>query len=183
MNSSDAEILGIHNDSEHLQCLKGIQSTKSKSNDMLKMSIAYIAGLIEEKIEQSGRFNCGDCYDIFSDNDKLSGDIASNLSRTPCQSTFDICYTAHQYVQNLARDYNYTYERAKSDILREYNDETAYPNTNFEGHVSHKGYFIEFVITHFINIQATYIAKRVTLREEKILLRNKYRKLLHFSGV
>lgn len=149
---------------------------------MLKISIAYIAGKIEQKIEDLARFDCGDCYDLLSDNDKVP-EIETEGSRIPCQSTFDICYIAHKYVQNLARDYNYTYEKAKSDIFREINDENVYPNTNFEGHEMHQNYFIEFIVSNYINMQATYIAKRVTLKEQKIMLRNKFRKILHFQGL
>lgn len=169
-------------DSEDIERLDIIKA-KYKSSDALKMSIAYIAGKIEQQIELSGRFECGDCYDLFADNDKVSEAIASELTRTPCQSTFDICNIAHKYIQNLSRDYNYTYEIAKSDIFREFDEETAYPKTNFEGHELHRGYFIEFVVTHYMNIQATYIAKRVTLKEQTIMLRNKLRKIVHFRGM
>lgn len=66
-----------------------------KSNDMLKISIAYIAGTIENKIISSARFECGDCFDLFFVNDQYSGSFTSNNDRVPRQSTFDICEIAH----------------------------------------------------------------------------------------
>lgn len=156
-----------------------------ESNDLLKMSIAWDAATIEDQIEKLGRFECGDCYDLFSDNDQideLPESFASKFARLPRKSTFDICNTAHKYVQNLALDANYTYEAAKKDILHEYSSETAYPKTNFAGHEEHKYFIIEFITTKYIDMQATYIAKRVTLKEQKLLLRNKLRKIIHFAG-
>lgn len=156
-----------------------------KSSDTLKMSIAYIAGTIEDKIEKSGRFECGDCLDIFSDNDKISEIFTSEFNRMPCQSTFDICNIAYKYVQNLSLEANYTYEQARQDILREVDVSLAFSGTNFEGHESLKDYFIDFIICYYIQIQATYIAKKVTLEEQTLLLerndRNQ-RKYKHFSG-
>lgn len=168
-------------DSEHLERSNEIREN-FEPNEEMTLSIAYIAGTIEEQIEKMGRFECGDCFDLFSVNDKITVDISSKSNRAPCQSTFDICYVAHKYVQNLSQDYRYTFSNAKDDTLHEFDSETAFSKTNFEGHETHKDFFIEFILTRYIHVQATYIAKRVTLREQKILLRNKLRKFIHFSG-
>lgn len=151
-----------------------------KSNDLIKISIAYIAATIEEKIEENGRFECGDCYVIFSFNEKITDAFALKSNRRPCQSTFDVCEIAHKYVRNLSIDFNYTYEKAESDILREFDSATAYSNTNFEGNEPHRDFFISFIVKQYINIQATYVARRVTLKEQK-MYRNRYRKLVHFA--
>lgn len=146
------------------------------------MSIGYVAGTIETSIENSVRFECGDCFDLFTDNDKMLGNVALDNGRKPCQSTFDICFTTHKYVQCMARDAAYSFQQAKQDILHEIDNYVAYPNTNFEGHEEHKQYFIEFVVEKYVEIQATYPAKKITLNEQKMLLRNKYMKALHFMG-
>lgn len=70
---------------------------------------------------------------------------------------------------------------AKRDILREFDASTAFNKTNFEGHETHKMFLIEFIVTSYIRVQATYIAKRVTLEEKKII-GNKLRKIAHFAG-
>lgn len=148
---------------------------------MLKISIAYIASTIEKSIISSANFQCGDCYDLFFVNDKYSGISVSNTDSTPRQTTFDICEIAHKYVEYLAQDVSYTYAMAKADILREFDASTAFTNTNFEEHESHKDFLIEFIVTSYIRIQATYIAKRITLKEKQIM-GNKLRKLTHFAG-
>lgn len=153
-----------------------------KSNNLTKMSIAHIADIIEHRIEKSGRFKCGDCKDIFSDNDKLSEIFVTELKGIPCQSTFEICETAEKYVWNLSLDFNYTFGKAMNDILGAFDSQTAYSKTNFEGHETHKEYILRFIITEYVNISATYLAKTITLKEQKLLLRNSFRKLLQLNG-
>lgn len=170
-----------YDDPANIERLNEIQSN-FKSNDLTKMSIAHIADIIERRIERSGRFECGDCRDIFSDNEKLSETFVTELTSIPCQSTFDICETAEKYVWNLSLDFNYTFDNAMSDIWHEFDSQTAYSRTNFQGHETHKDYIVRFIITEYVNISATYLAKTITLKEQKLLLRNKYRKLVHFAG-
>lgn len=170
------------NELEQYERLNLIQSNY-KSNDLVKISVAFIASIIEDKIRKSASFDCGDCYDLLSDNDKIDETFQSECKTPPCQSTFEICYTTHKYVQNLASDAGYTYKNAKEDILIEFDENTAYPKTNFSGHETHKEFFINFIIEEYIQIQATYIAKRVTLNEQKIMWRHRTRKFCHFSGV
>lgn len=177
---SDSNI-GDIDEPANIERLNEIQGT-FKSNNLIKMSIAHIADTIERRIEKLGRFECGDCRDIFSDNEKLSDTFTTELKSIPCQSTFDICETAEKYVCNLSYDFNYTFDNAMSDILREFDSQTAYSKTNFEGHETHKDYIVRFIITEYVNISATYLAKTITLKEQKLLLRNKYRKLVHLAG-
>lgn len=151
-----------------------------ESNDLLKISTAYIASTIEEEIQKVGRFECRDCYDLFTDNEKIT--FASSLKHLPCQSTFDLCETAHKYVEYLASNGDYSYENAKADILREFNADTAYPSTNFELHEEHKDFFIDFICSSYIRIQASYVAARITQREQKFMAANYYRKRAHAAG-
>lgn len=178
--TSDSNVEDI-DETANIDRLNEIQSTY-KSNNLIKTSIAHIADLIERRIEKGGRFECGDCRDIFSDNEKLNDTFATGLHSTPCQSTFDLCETAEKYVRNLSLDFNYTFENAMSDIFVEFDSQTAYSRTDFEGHENHKDYILKFIATEYVNISATYIAKTITINEQKMLLRNKFRKLLHFAN-
>lgn len=172
----------IPDDSDHNEQLERIAKFGGKNVDgCTKISIAYIAGSIEERIRKSGRFECGDCFTMFDDNPILDGEFTSMLRAVPCQSTFDICEIAHKFVENIPLDFNYTFKQAMDDILRVVEAKDIYPNTNFQGHETHKQFFIEFIATNYIDIQATYIAKRVTLKEQTLALRNRYRKMLHLA--
>lgn len=176
-SDSNAEDLSEELSIEHLIRIKN----KYELNEMLALSIAYIASTIESAIISSGRFSCGDCYDLIFVNAQYSGSFVSNNSdRVPLQSIFDICAIGHKYVENLAQDASYTYNMAKRDILHEFDASTAFPETNFEGHEEQKAFLIEHIVTNYIRIQATYIAKRITLKEKQILTGNYYRKIAHF---
>lgn len=178
-NENEAISCDENCDEEQLERLQNVLKNY-ESNDLLRISTAYIASTIEEEIQEVGRFQCGDCYDLFTDNEKIT--FASSLKRMPCQSTFDLCETAHKYVEYLASNDDYSYENAKSDILREFNAETAYPSTNFEGHEEHKGFFIDFICSSYIRIQASYIAARITQKEQQFMAANYYRKRAHAAG-
>lgn len=174
---------GEDSDQDHIEQLERIEKFKGKNVDgCTKISIAHIAGSIEERIKKSGRFECGDCFTMFADNRKLVGDFTSKLRAVPCQSTFDICEIAHKFVENIPLDFNYTFKQAMDDIFHVIEGKVIYPNTNFDGHEMHKQFFVDFIATNYVDIQATYIAKRVTLKEQTLALRNRYRKMLHLAG-
>lgn len=169
-------------DSEQLEQLNVIQDNYEPS-ECARISIAYIAASIEHKIETVARFECGDCLTIFSDNDKISETYATKMTKIPCQSSFDICYIANKYVKNLASNVNYTYENLKTDFMREFNRSSAYQKTNFEGHEEHKDDFIDFICQEYVQTEAAYIAKKITLNEQKLQIRKTYRKAIHIAGV
>lgn len=53
----------------------------------------------------------------------------------------------------------------------------------FECDISHKAGFVKYITQEFIRLQATYIAKNLTLVEQKVLCRNKLNtKIIHFLG-
>lgn len=176
-NEDDINLNNMHTESTNRT--EHIQIDNYEWMDLEIVSVAHLAGLIELKIENQGRFNCADCLKIFSENDKVS---QSQLKNIPCQSTFEICSIAHKHVKKLAADSSYTYDKLLQDISCEFNYTTAYPKTNFENHVDHKNFFINFIAEEYIRAQATYIAKKVTLREQEILLGNKFKKIRQFKG-
>lgn len=159
-----------------------IETNHCELKELESVSVAHIAGIIEKKIDEQGRSHCADCIRIFSENDKIAQLSQSHLTRIPCQSTFDICSIAHKHVKKLVTDSSYTYGSLLSDVSREFNNTTAYSKTNFEGHEDHKTYFITFIAEEYIRIQATYIAKKVTLQEQEILLGNKAKKMRQLKG-
>lgn len=166
---------------EQIGQFNAIQSNYEPS-ERSRISIAFIAASIEQKLETVARFECGDCLTFFSDNVKISETYAKKMTGIPCQSSSDIFYIANKYVKNLASNNNYTYENAKNDFMREFNRSSAYQKTYFEGHESHIDDFIDFICQEYIQIEAAYTAKRITLKEQQLQIRNTYRKAIHLAG-
>lgn len=185
VSSSNVKTVDVHLnevldlDTEQFERMQRIQR-EYDSNDVMDASIGYVAAVIEQKIVEQSLFTCLKCISIIPENDKVTMPISSAYK--PCQTTFEICSIAHKYIQYLLRDFKYTYEELLSDISCEYNFANAFPKTNFEGHEKHREDFVDFIISEYIRIQATYFAKQVTLKEQEILIRKKYNKLVHFAG-
>lgn len=147
------------------------------------INVAYIAGIIEKKIENVGRFQCRDCLHIFSENEKTSVMVNFQKTRTPCHSTYQICTIANKHLKYSANKLNFKYSKLLNQILRDVNYINMYPNTNFENHPDHQYYFIKFIVEEFLRIQATYMAKTTTLEHQKEMLRNKLKKAITFAGM
>lgn len=179
---SECARISCVDDLEQIEQLDVIQGNY-KPSECARISIAYIAASIEHKLETVARFECGDCLTIFSDNDKISETYATKMTKIPCQSSFDICYIANKYVKNLASNVNYTYENLKIDFMREFDRSSAYQKTNFEGHEKHKDDFIDFICQEYVQTEAAYVAKKITLNEQKLQIRKTYRKAIHLAGV
>lgn len=151
-------------------------------NDLETVSVAHLAGLIETKIVEKARFSCAGCLKIFAENDKIPHSSQLKLNNVPCQSTFDICSIAFKHVQKLAVDSSYTYEELLNDISSEFDINTAFARTSFERHEDHKEYFVTFIAEEYIRAQANYIARKVTLQEQEILLGNRAKKIRQSNG-
>lgn len=187
-DSSSLNILSISSSQKRKRTEKGPDefeptSRMSKGNYVLgqleKVSIANIALSIEKKIETQCRFNCEKCLAIFSENAVMRITLSSdsNTYSTPCQTTFDVCSLAHKYVYNLTKDASYKYDDLLQDIFGEFDLRDAYSGTSFENHEDHKYYCVKYIAEEYIRMQANYIARAVTLKENKILIGNKFRKL------
>lgn len=151
-------------------------------DNLEQSSVAYTAGWIEKKIENSDRFLCAGCINVFSENDKIAEAIRSSKAQAPCKTTFKICKLAHKCMKSFGIDPNYKYDKLLSDIMQEIDFINSFPKTNFEGHESHKFFFIKTIADEFIRTQATYMAKTATLNEQRLMLRNKLKKTIHFHN-
>lgn len=147
-------------------------------------SIAYIAGVIEKKIENYGRFSCNECLYIFRQNDKTeTANVKSTSTRNPCISTFKICKTVNTLFKIFKRNLTFTYDGLVHATLYQIDLPSLYSKTNFEGHESHKYDFAKFVTEEFIRIHATTLAQNITLDQQKLMLRNKLKKIINFQGL
>lgn len=57
-----------------------------------------------------------------------------------------------------------------------------YKNTDFSHNLNHKIDLIRHMIGEFVRERATYIARKITLNEQKKLLRRNNLKATHFAG-
>lgn len=55
-------------------------------------------------------------------------------------------------------------------------------NDFFKCDLSHKLGFVQYIVGEFIRLQATYIAKNLTLVEQKFMCRKMLQKKIHFLG-
>lgn len=153
-------------------------------DDLEKSSISFVAASIENKITTEAHFSCNDCLGVFSENEKVNAVLATKIGRSqlPCVTTYNICKISNKYLKILAADASYTYEKLICDISHEVDSGNAFPDTNFSGHEEHKEYFIQMIIEEFVRRQANYIAKKITLKEQGVMLRHKLKKIVHFKN-
>lgn len=152
------------------------------------VTIGFIAGQIEKKVE-SCRFGCIECGDlcrrIFIDNDKISGPFPENRkTQRPCESTYIICkYTHETLKEKIARNpSNFDYKQTYELILERMIGEAFFVESNFSHDEEHQTYLIRYIIDEYIRSYATYVAQCLTLEQQRILIRNKNRKVTHFRG-
>lgn len=162
-----------------------LQSITLNENDFLidyceEAMIASIAGSIEEKIINVGRFDC-ECKFVLQRNLKVNDLAISENVHTPCISTLYVCKVTN-ILFNLSRsklnfDYNFLLEKIMSSI----NFDCVYEQF-FTCDLTHKLGFVQYIVGEFIRLHATYIAKNLTLGEQKFMCRKILRRKIHFLG-
>lgn len=117
---------------------------------LLKATIHYRAGLIEQKVENIGWFNCEECKKVFTENEKVSNDcIQSVKMNTPCISTVLVCRIAERYMNEFKNSmilFNYKLVKARilDDIEMEHLFEKSFTNCS----ESHKEYLCDLLPTN-----------------------------------
>lgn len=118
-------------------------------------TICNIASNIEQIIRNKANFQCDLCLNVLNENNKVSIDIFEKQEK-PCLSTVHLCKVAKKYFNMFRVEIKFDY---------------AFEKSNFSTHEDHKQYFIDFIVQEFIRIQATYIAKHLTINERSKLKR------------
>lgn len=157
---------------------------KLNENDYLidcceEVSIASIAGAIEEKIQKKGRFEC-DCRFVISRNEKVVNLTLPN-NHIPCITTLHVCKVANVVFNSCRNQINFDYGKLVENIMDSIDFENVF-NVYFVCDLSHKKGFVKYIIEEFIRLQATYIAKNLTLIEQKFLCSKLLKKKSHFLG-
>lgn len=143
-------------------------------------TIASVASSIEQKILRSGRFEC-DCVNVLERNEKVTGlDVQSNYV-PPCISTMYACKVANICFNFFKNQISFNYNMLIDKIMRTIDFDCVFLQ-NFDCDITHKRGFIQYIVEEYIRIHANYIAKNMTLVEQKILCRKYLKKLIHFHG-
>lgn len=147
-------------------------------------TIAYNAGLIEQKVEQIGRFNCEECEKVFKVNDKLGNDcIKSVKMNTPCISTDLVCRIVEKYMKEYKSSILFfNHELISARIREDVKMEHLFDKSFDKCCPSHKEHFVKFIIDEYIRMMATGMAKRITLEQQKRFHRKKLVKFIQFKG-
>lgn len=171
--------------SEVIRELEQFHDISAFNDDIVTLedaSIAFFAGSIELKIEQSF-FSCSDCMNVFRENMKIDGHFFENNStQRPCRSTFIICKTTHTIFDMSKDDPNFDYQSILESINRSLGCEILFPETDFSHSLDHKRHFIHSIIDEYVRLYGTYIAKCLTLAEQQKMLRSARRREVIFSG-
>lgn len=185
--ASGEEIFGVV---EYLEYVNKNRNDQEVDYDEILESLedcntAHVAGMIEKSIMNcgsSGRFKCADYYNIFFENEKV--DLASYPTKTyaPCKSSYHICAVANKNFKNSISELYFDYSKLLNSTLRSLNWSILYPKTCFENHEHHKFYIVQFIVEEFVRIQAHYLAKNATLKEQEKMMRSKLKKIIHNLG-
>lgn len=158
----------------------------SFSFDGSEITIARLAGEIEDKILTVTRSKCEDCSNIMSTifNANEASDIIHiprKNERNPCADTINICQQTNELLRAHAYRIDFNYNSLLQCIDETLNYDNLFAEAEFHDD-NHKVDLIKYIISEFIRIRATSIARNITLNEKKKLLRRKQLKLVHFAG-
>lgn len=158
----------------------------SYSFDGSEITIARLAGEIENKILTVTRSKCEECTNIIPNmfNINEASDIMhipKSNERNPCVDTLNICQQTNELLRIHAYRIDFNYNLLLQNIKENLNYDDLFVETEFHDN-DHKIDLITYIVSEFIRVRATFIARKITLNEKKKLLRRKNLKLVHFAG-
>lgn len=104
------------------------------------------------------------------------------MNQIPCQSTIDVCKIANDCLRKSAFKINFDYDKLLLLVEDQLNIHEMFVETDFSHDIDHKINLLMYIAEEFIHTRATYIAKKITLHERKMLMRRKFRKDVHRAG-
>lgn len=144
---------------------------------------AYIASSIEKKIMQCNSFHCDKCLSVFTDNDKIETISTHLLAYRPCISTMDICKVAEKFFKLYdVQKSNFDFKVLYCLIFRTINFDALFTKSAFECDINHKYQFIKCIVGQYITTRANQTSEQITLERHPKLIRQKYNRLVNFSG-
>lgn len=163
--------------------LNQMKTNEYLTDELYTSSLAYIARIIEEKIENTN-FYCNDCKFVLYENEKIDCYSVGSNRCNPCLSTFQICKIVDRFL-NLYQPgckLNYNFNAIYYQIFQEIDFSKMYSNTCFEHDSSHKYFFIKCIVDSYIQFKTSHIANRNTLDDYPLILRTQLTRLIHYRG-
>lgn len=163
--------------------LNQMKTNEYLTDELYTSSLAYIARIIEEKIENTD-FYCDDCKFVLSENEKIDGFSVGSIRTNPCHSTFRICKIVDRFLSlyQPGSKSNYNFNVIYYQIFQEIDYSKMYSNTSFEHDITHKHYFIKCVVDSYIQFKTSHIANRTTLEDYPQIIRSLLTRMIHFRG-
>lgn len=170
----------VQTDDEDVLAYEALRIEEQMPHSTEETTIAFFSGCVEKHI-QSKRFECSHCENVLRENDKIGGlFIENSTTQRPCISTYVICKAIHTHFNENIADFDY--KRIVDATMMEIRNVALFRQSNFEHSIFHKQCFIEGIIDEYIRKYATYIAKKITLEQQRIMLRNRNKRTTIFNG-
>lgn len=135
--------------------------------DMTDITIAHLASLIESRIENSSKFLCGLCKNVFSENNKVLRAFQSQTyTKRACQSTFEICRTADYFLKLEVLKGHFSFKLIHYTIFSSLVLDELYPSSVWLDHDGHKPELIKYILCEFIGIKGRHIARTISFNEK-----------------
>lgn len=179
-NNQCDDVSGDEIESLYMQ-LAQIQSLENGNNytDLSDMTVAHIAGIIENRIFNSGRFDCEDCKTVLNDDPKICQPFLNSSGiRKPCRSTFKICTAADHFLKLEILKGQFNINVIHRGIISSLDYEEIFCAANFENHPEHKLYMMKHILSEYVRIKGVYLAKTYTFKEKQNSMRQKLSKLI-----
>lgn len=175
----------MHDISNDLSGLEDLERSIHLTDNIHMAGITFVANAIENRVLTCNNISCEFCIRMLENDEKVDALSCINTEgRRPGKSTFQLCKltdTAIKIHSNCSSESTFK-QKIYIYVLNNVNTNNLYVDDDENHDVEHKNYIIKHIIDEYIRIKCTYLAKMKTLNMRKNFLRNKYRKMLHFTG-
>lgn len=175
----------MHDISDELNGLEDLERNVYLTDNIHMAGITFVANAIENRVLTCNNIRCEFCIRMLENNEKVDALSCVNTDgRRPGKITVQLCKltdTAIKMLSNWSSESTFK-QKIYIYVLNNVNINNLYMDDDENHDVEHKNYIIKHIIDEYIRIKCTYLAKMKTLNMRKNFLRNKFRKILHFTG-
>lgn len=172
-----------HSEEEESIIMELIREEELLRNDsnLLDATIAFLAASVETNIQIIflKHLKCLDCDSIFTLDEKVPFSfVESSKTHKPCKSTFKICKVAHYFIDESMKTHSFDYKKIAESTMNILGDQYLFTQTLCDYVCD----IVPAIIDRFIHTYSTYIAQKLTLNEQQLLLRNRNKRVTIFNG-
>lgn len=171
---------------DHGQIDEILFSEENSTNSTI--GIAYIAGQIEMKIQSEKKENSALFTKVFEECEKLPFENVfpkTKQSRIPCRSSYQICISANEIIEEHLLKCDFNYPLMLDIILSGITSQSVFVNEHFDGQPEKKFQLVQSIVEKYISMRANYLARKVTLEHKVNKMnsrKNTLNKIKHFQG-